>query len=75
MRYHRVIETKEPGMPKDKVTVSLVIEADQQTWLENMARQHDLRDASKALRVVLDHAIEDGEEQEIFGKIRCLRCG
>lgn len=62
-------------MQKSKVTVSYEIEEDQKVWLENMAKQHDLRDASKALRVALDHAIEECDEKDIFGKVRCLRCG
>jgi hypothetical protein len=62
-------------MPKSKVTVPYEVEEDQRVWLENMAKQHDLPNPSKALRVLLDHAIEEGDEREIFGKVRCLRCG
>lgn len=61
-------------MNKSKVTGSFEIEADQQVWLENMAQRHQLRDASKALRVLLDYAIEDGDEKAIFETIRCTRC-
>ena len=61
-------------MQKSKITVSFEIEEDQRDWLDTMAKQHDLRDAAKALRVLLDYAIEEGDEQEIFGKIRCTRC-
>lgn len=61
-------------MPKAKITVSLEIEEDQSNWLENMAKQYDLPHASKALRVLLDYAIEEADEKEIFGKVRCLRC-
>ncbi len=62
-------------MNKSKVNVSLDIEQDQKDWLESMAQKHSLPDASKALRVLLDYAIEEGDEQDIFGKVRCLRCG
>lgn len=61
-------------MNKSKVNSSFEIEADQQAWLESMAQRHQLRDASKALRVLLDYAMEDGDEQAIFEKIRCTRC-
>ncbi len=60
---------------KSKMTVSFEIEADQQAWLENKAKDHDLPDASKALRVLLDYAMEETEDNDVFGKVRCLRCG
>jgi hypothetical protein len=62
-------------MSKSKRTVTFTIEEDQQTWLEAMASAHNLPDASKALRVLLDYAQADGDEAEIFGKIRCKHCG
>jgi hypothetical protein len=40
-----------------------------------MAANHELADFSKALRVVLDHAMMDADEDDIFGAIRCRRCG
>jgi hypothetical protein len=40
-----------------------------------MAESHELPDLSKALRVVLDHAMMDADEDDIFGAIRCRRCG
>ena len=61
-------------MNKSKVTVPFEIEADQQAWLEEKAAAHKLADASKALRVLLDFAMIDGDEAEIFEKIRCTRC-
>jgi hypothetical protein len=38
-------------------------------------REYGLPDAAKALRVVLDHAMLDADEDEIFGTVRCRRCG
>ena len=40
-----------------------------------MAAQHGLPDASKALRVVIDHAMYDADEDRIFMERRCRRCG
>ena len=62
-------------MQKSKIVEPLEIEADQLEWLKDMAREHGLADASKALRVVLDHAMLDADEDEIFGTVRCRRCG
>lgn len=62
-------------MQKHKIIEPFEIEADQLEWLRDMAGQHGLRDAAKALRVVLDHAMHDGDEDDIFGQIRCRRCG
>lgn len=62
-------------MQKHKIVEAFEIEADQLGWLKDMAESYQLADASKALRVVLDHAMMDGDEDEIFGAIRCRRCG
>jgi len=62
-------------MDKSKTTVTYTLEQDQIAWLEKMAAEHDLPDASKALRVLLDYAAEDGDQREIFGIIRCRHCG
>jgi hypothetical protein len=62
-------------MQKHKVVEQVEIESDQLEWLKDMAESYELPDLSKALRVVLDHAIMDGDEDDIFGSIRCRRCG
>ena len=62
-------------MNKNKVLETFEIESDQLDWLRDMAREHGLADAAKALRVVLDYAMYDGDEDEVFGSIRCRRCG
>ncbi len=62
-------------MQKHKVVEQVEIESDQLEWLKDMAESHELPDLSKALRVVLDHAMMDGDEDDIFGSIRCRRCG
>jgi hypothetical protein len=62
-------------MEKNKVVVSVEIESDQQEWLAQMATEYDLRDTSKALRVVLDHAMMDLDSDAVFLSVRCRRCG
>ena len=62
-------------MQKHKVVEKLEIESDQLDWLREMAGQYGLPDASKALRVVLDHAMMDADEETIFLERRCRRCG
>jgi len=62
-------------MQKHKIVEKVEIEADQLEWLKDMAETHELADFSKALRVVLDHAMMDADEDDIFGAIRCRRCG
>jgi hypothetical protein len=60
---------------KSKLLEKFEIEADQLEWLKAMAESYSLPDASKALRVVLDHAMQDADEDQIFMAIRCRRCG
>lgn len=62
-------------MQKHKVVEALEIEADQLAWLKDMAASYGLKDASKALRVVLDYAMMDADEDDVFGSMRCRRCG
>lgn len=62
-------------MQKHKIVESVEIESDQLEWLKEMAESYQLPDVSKALRVVLDHAMMDADEDDIFASIRCRRCG
>jgi hypothetical protein len=66
---------READMAKAKVSETYSIEPDHQAWLETMAESHGLPDASKALRVVLDYAMQDGDEDALFNTIRCRHCG
>jgi len=44
-------------------------------FLEQMTRAHDLDDMSKAIRCLVDFAIQESEHQDdIFQTIRCLHC-
>jgi hypothetical protein len=62
-------------MRKQKILQTLELESDQLDWLQDMAAQYGLPDASKALRVVLDHAMFDADEDDVFLERRCRRCG
>jgi hypothetical protein len=62
-------------MNKSKTVESFEIESDQLAWLQDMAATYGLKDSGKALRVALDHAMMDADEEKIFMSIRCRRCG
>ena len=42
--------------------------------LRDAAQQYELPDENKALRVILDYVISEGDPEEIFGSRRCLHC-
>ena len=61
---------------KNKISISAEIEEDHLEWLENIAVKFDLPDTDKALRIILDFAIQDNDQDEIFApeNMRCLHC-
>ena len=63
-------------MEKDKVEVTLELEQDHVDWLATIVEQYGLLDQSKAARVLLDFALQDGDELEIFApeNMRCRHC-
>ena len=61
-------------MDANKMNVEVVIQSEQNVWLDKMARKHSLDSTSKALRVLLDYAIEVASEAEIFQEERCRYC-
>lgn len=61
------------GLPKVRVTFEIY--PDSLEMLQQVAATYQLPDPSKALRCLLDYAATDGDWAEIFGKIRCRRCG
>ncbi len=61
-------------MAGDKIERNVMLSDEQIDFLEEMAKQYDLPDVDKVLRVLIDYAIEDGDQEEIFEQIRCLRC-
>ncbi len=58
-----------------KVKIAFEIHPDAYEMLETVTERYKLPDASKALRCLLDYAATDGDWEEIFGRIRCRRCG
>lgn len=47
----------------------------QYEYLSRMAEKYDLPDVSKALRCLVNFAIEEEKrEEEIFAEIRCMDC-
>ena len=59
---------------KHKKDKTYTLEEDQHAWLTSVANEYKLPDASKALRVLIDFAIDDGDKVAIFDSIRCPRC-
>ncbi len=43
-------------------------------WLAEMAKKHDLESRDKALRVLIDYAMAEGDESRIFDEVRCHHC-
>ena len=64
-------------MPMNKVDQTFEIEQEQFDWLGETAEKYDLADEAKALRVLLDFAIQDGDSDLIFSdeNMRCRFCG
>jgi hypothetical protein len=63
-------------MPKDKATFEIELEKHQMAFLEEMAQNHGLENASKAVRCLVNFVIDEAAEQDrAFSEIRCLDCG
>ena len=64
-------------MPSDKIAQTVEIERAQSDWLGEIAKDYRLPDNAKALRVLLDFAIQDGDRDLIFSRdnMRCRFCG
>ena len=64
-------------MPSEKVTHTFEIEREQREWLEEIADEYDFADESKALRGLLDYAVQDVAKDLIFAheNMRCRFCG
>ena len=53
----------------------LTLKERQLNYLKEMAQKYGLADESKALRCLVDYAIEKADAQDdIFQQIRCLDC-
>ncbi len=54
---------------------TLELKPEQFDYLTRMAKKYDLPDESKALRCLINYAIETtGQEKAIFDEIRCTHC-
>ena len=64
-------------MPMNKIDQTFEIEQEQLDWLGEIATSYGLSDEAKALRVLLDFAIEDGDKDLICSdeNMRCRFCG
>ncbi len=64
-------------MPMNKIDQTFEIEQEQLDWLGEIAENYGLADEAKALRVLLDFAIQDGDNDFIFSdeNMRCRFCG
>ncbi|MCA9689642.1 MAG: hypothetical protein R3A51_09930 [Nannocystaceae bacterium] len=62
-------------MTEDRIDHSFNIWGAHLKWLEEMAARYDLPDADKALRVLVEYAMQDGDADEIFENVRCHHCG
>ncbi len=64
-------------MASDKVAHTFDIESEQRDWLGEIAEEYGFADEDKALRVLLDFAIQDGDNDLIFAdeNMRCRFCG
>jgi hypothetical protein len=57
-----------------KVEHAFEINPDQLAWLQEMVESYALADEAKALRILLDYAMSDGDRDLIFDEIRCHHC-
>ena len=46
-------------------------------FLKDMAEKYGIKDEAKAMRVLIDYALQDGDVDLIFDKknMRCIACG
>jgi hypothetical protein len=60
-----------------KISISVEVEDEQADWLTENSVEYGLSDQSKALRVLLDYAIQDVDAELIFSddNSRCRFCG
>ncbi len=60
---------------RDKQEITVELTERQIEFLDRMVEKHGLPDRGKAVRCLVNFASdESGEEDRIFGEIRCLDC-
>lgn len=62
-------------MATPNIKVTFEIKPDMYEMLKKVRDKYGLPDTSKAMRVLLDYAADDGDWDEIFATTRCRRCG
>jgi hypothetical protein len=64
-------------MAGDKISVTFEIRSDQADWIAEQVQEFNLPDQSKALRILLNYALEEADAQTVFSKnnTRCRYCG
>ena len=61
-------------MAEDKIEQTFKIQKDAKKMLDEAVEKHNLESRDKALRCLLDYCAEDGDWEDIFETVRCLRC-
>ena len=61
-------------MAGDKIEHTFEIQEDAIKMLDEAVEKHNLENRDKALRCLLDYCAEDGDWEDIFETVRCLRC-
>ena len=64
-------------MAKNKTEISFEIEEDHAGWISENTAEFALDDESKAIRVLIDYAMEEVAAEDIFApeNMRCRHCG
>jgi len=61
-------------MGGEKIEHNTYLNEKQIAWLRRMASDFALDDEHKALRILIDHAMTEGDQHQIFTPMRCLNC-
>ena len=61
-------------MAGDKIEHTFEIQEDAIKMLDEAVEKRNLESRDKALRCLLDYCAEDGDWEDIFETVRCLRC-
>lgn len=62
-------------MAGKKIGVEFEVQEDLVKMLEYASEKYGLGDKHKALRCILDYVATDADWDEVFKRIRCVRCG
>ena len=64
-------------MAHEKTDITVTVETEQAEWLTQQAVEFGLPDDSKALRILIDFAIQEIDAKTIFSSEneRCRHCG